>query len=138
MWYDNPFHWFTGWAEVSVTNGYPSQLDKRFGVECPVWLVTSQSPASVSATGKSYRPGVLKEYFETLMPILVDEVRIVTRGAEIAKQMKKEAASKSVRVTCAADEEGALEEKSYAVNEAYFGGEAGADDEEASHDGTEV
>ena len=35
---------FTGWVEASITNGEPSQTDKVFGGEHPMWLVTCRSP----------------------------------------------------------------------------------------------
>ena len=44
LWYSNPYHFFTGWVEASITHGRPSQVDKVHGGEHPMWLVTSPSP----------------------------------------------------------------------------------------------
>lgn len=43
LWYSNPYHFFTGWVEASITHGRPSQVDKVHGGEHPMWLVTTPS-----------------------------------------------------------------------------------------------
>merc|ERR1719245_575259 len=44
LWYNNPFHFLTGWVEASVSTGLPSQPNKKHGGEHPMWLVTGRSP----------------------------------------------------------------------------------------------
>ena len=39
LWYNNPYHFFTGFVEAEWSSGYPSQLDKISAGEHPMWLL---------------------------------------------------------------------------------------------------
>lgn len=93
LWYNNPYHHFTGFVEASTTNGAPSQLDKKNGGEHPMWLVATRSPMLSRRDGVT-GPGSVDGFFDRWLPSFVDEVRTLLRGAEYAKQMHEEVISK--------------------------------------------
>ena len=37
LWYNNPYHFLTGFVEASASNGLPSQPDKPDSGEHPMW-----------------------------------------------------------------------------------------------------
>jgi hypothetical protein len=96
LWYNNPFHFLTGYVEASVSTGGLSQQDKKNGGEHPMWLVCSESPAlndrrpSVGWSGA----GLIDRFFDSWLPTFVDEVRLRNRGEAIAKAMHEEVISK--------------------------------------------
>jgi hypothetical protein len=47
FWYSNPFHFLTGWSEASISTGLPSQPDKMYGGERPMWLVSGHTRSSM-------------------------------------------------------------------------------------------
>ena len=51
LWYNNPYHFLTGWVEASNTTGEASQLEKVNGGEHPMWLVSSSSPQGAGRKG---------------------------------------------------------------------------------------
>eukprot|EP00928_Gymnodinium_smaydae_P095835 TRINITY_DN8321_c0_g3_i1.p1 TRINITY_DN8321_c0_g3~~TRINITY_DN8321_c0_g3_i1.p1 ORF type:complete len:463 (+),score=34.97 TRINITY_DN8321_c0_g3_i1:93-1481(+) len=87
LWYSNPFHFLTGFVEASLSNGQPSQTNKRFGGEHPMWIVTSRSPM-LSARAQSFRlsagPGQIDRFFDRWLPALAYETRLLVRGREAA------------------------------------------------------
>mmetsp|Transcript_47534 Transcript_47534/g.110809 ORF Transcript_47534/g.110809 Transcript_47534/m.110809 type:complete len:434 (+) Transcript_47534:152-1453(+) len=93
LWYNNPYHHFTGFVEASTTTGAPSQLDKKNGGEHPMWLVATRSPMLSKRDGLT-GPGSVDGFFDRWLPNFVDEVRILLRGEEYAKQMHEEVISK--------------------------------------------
>merc|ERR1719174_3095108 len=48
LWYNNPYHFLTGWVEASITAGVPQQTDKDRGGEHPMWLCAGRSRLSAS------------------------------------------------------------------------------------------
>mmetsp|Transcript_11496 Transcript_11496/g.34910 ORF Transcript_11496/g.34910 Transcript_11496/m.34910 type:complete len:159 (+) Transcript_11496:231-707(+) len=94
LWYNNPYHFLTGWVEASITNGQPSQLDKKHGGEHPMWLVTSNSPALLDRNHWGGGPGTIDKFFDRWLPVLTDEVRARIRGPDVARQMHQEVISK--------------------------------------------
>ena len=96
LWYNNPFHFLTGYVEASVSTGGLSQQDKKNGGEHPMWLVCSESPAlndRRSDIGWS-GVGMIDRFFDSWLPTFVDEVRLRNRGEAIAKEMHEEVISK--------------------------------------------
>jgi hypothetical protein len=93
LWYNNPYHMFTGFVEASISAG-GAQDDKYLGGEHPMWMVTSRSPMA-SNTGKdSQWFGFIDRFFDQWLPTFVDEVRRQNRGPAIALQMHQEVISK--------------------------------------------
>jgi len=74
LWYSNPFHFLTGWVEASVSNGMPSQPQKKFGGEHPMWLVTAHSKM-VSGRGGFTGSGMIDAFFDYWLPVFVHEMR---------------------------------------------------------------
>ena len=79
--------------EASITNGEPSQKDKVFGGEHPMWLVTAPSPL-LSNRDSLTGPGVIDAFFDSWLPVIANEVRRLARGAEYAASMHQEVVSK--------------------------------------------
>ena len=74
LWYNNPYHFLTGWVEASITTGEPSQVEKVNGGEHPMWLVSSasrQGAGRKAFTGS----GVIDSFFDYWLPVFVHEVR---------------------------------------------------------------
>mmetsp|Transcript_39342 Transcript_39342/g.91990 ORF Transcript_39342/g.91990 Transcript_39342/m.91990 type:complete len:169 (-) Transcript_39342:114-620(-) len=94
LWYSNPYHFFTGFVEASVSHGRPSQEDKVHGGEHPMWLVTSHSPLLSNRDSKIIGVGRIDAFFDGWLPVIVDEIRALIRGPEIARQMHQEVISK--------------------------------------------
>lgn len=93
LWYNNPYHFLTGFVEASVSTGGASQPDKYHGGEHPMWLVTAHSPL-LSRRNWSIGPASIDSFFDSWLPTIVDEIRRVVRGPEIAAQMHQEVVSK--------------------------------------------
>lgn len=74
LWYSNPFHFLTGWFEASISNGMPSQPEKRMGGEHPMWLVTAHSPL-VSGRDSFTGSGMIDAFFDYWLPVFVHEMR---------------------------------------------------------------
>jgi len=90
LWYSNPFHFLTGWVEASVSNGKPSQLDKRHGGEHPMWLVTGKTPLTAgrdSWTGS----GMIDAFFDYWLPAFVHEMRRLTWYDQFVAKGEEEA-----------------------------------------------
>ena len=83
LWYSNPYHFFSGWVEASISHGRPSQEDKVHGGEHPMWLVTSPSPL-LSKRDAPTGPGMIDAFFDAWLPTIVDEVRRLAKGPEYA------------------------------------------------------
>ena len=93
LWYSNPYHFLSGWVEASITNGEPSQKDKVHGGEHPMWLVTAASPL-LSNRDSVTGPGIIDAFFDSWLPVIVNEIRRLARGAEYAASMHQEVVSK--------------------------------------------
>jgi len=84
LWYSNPFHFLTGWVEASVSNGMPSQPDKKFGGEHPMWLVTAHSP--MVAGRKAFTgSGMIDAFFDYWLPVFVHEMRFDSQHSRFGK-----------------------------------------------------
>lgn len=87
LWYSNPYHFFTGFVEASISNGKESQLDKAPGGEHPMWLVTSRSPmASLREHWfpLNINPGQIDRFFDEWLPSITYETRLLALGKEAA------------------------------------------------------
>jgi len=87
LWYSNPYHFFTGFVEASISNGEESQRNKRHGGEHPMWLVTSRSPMASCREHwfpLSIGPGVVDRFFDEWLPAIAYEVRLLALGKEAA------------------------------------------------------
>jgi len=93
LWYNNPYHFFTGWVEASITDGQPSQPEKNRGGEHPMWLVTSRSPLLSDRKSKT-GTGWIDNFFDKWLPTIVDEIRKINRGDGVAKDLHEEVISK--------------------------------------------
>lgn len=93
LWYDNPYHFFTGFVEASLSTGGASQPDKKHGGEHPMWLVTGPSPL-LSGRDSQTGVGMIDNFFDFWLPTFVDAVRALIRGKSIARQMHQEVVSK--------------------------------------------
>jgi len=74
LWYNNPYHHFTGWVEAHPSTGEASQLDKADGGEHPMWLVGSKSPLTSKRTSMT-GPGSIDKFFDDWIPVFAHEVR---------------------------------------------------------------
>eukprot|EP00438_Fugacium_kawagutii_P036196 Skav232983 [mRNA] locus=scaffold1735:520657:524228:+ [translate_table: standard] len=74
LWYNNPYHFCTGWVEASSSTGAPSQLDKKDGGEHPMWLVSGRSYSSASRDAFT-GTGIVDSIFDYWLPVMVHEVR---------------------------------------------------------------
>eukprot|EP00931_Biecheleriopsis_adriatica_P057246 TRINITY_DN33957_c0_g1_i1.p1 TRINITY_DN33957_c0_g1~~TRINITY_DN33957_c0_g1_i1.p1 ORF type:complete len:517 (+),score=72.43 TRINITY_DN33957_c0_g1_i1:81-1631(+) len=74
LWYSNPYHFLTGWVEASISNGMPSQPDKKMGGEHPMWLVTARTPM-VSGRDSFTGSGMIDGFFDYWLPVFVHEMR---------------------------------------------------------------
>mmetsp|Transcript_21128 Transcript_21128/g.65197 ORF Transcript_21128/g.65197 Transcript_21128/m.65197 type:complete len:456 (+) Transcript_21128:48-1415(+) len=86
LWYNNPYHIFTGYVEASVSNGRPAQPAKRLGFEHPMWLVTAHSPL-LSRRTSWVGPGFIDRFFDTWFPSFVSLVRLMIRGERAALEL---------------------------------------------------
>jgi len=93
LWYNNPYHIFTGFVEASISNGAPSQLDKPKSGEHPMWLVTSRSPLLWDRKAR-VGVGAVDRFFDKWLPTYVHGCRMLVRGREIADAMRTEVISK--------------------------------------------
>lgn len=93
LWYNNPYHIYTGFVEASMSTGAPSQTDKSGGGEHPMWLVAAHSPMLSSRTGIC-NPGQVDRFFDRWLPTFVDELRRLLKGDAYAQEMHEEVISK--------------------------------------------
>jgi len=93
LWYNNPFHFLTGWVEASVSNGQPSQPRKALGGEHPMWLVTGRTP-QVAARDSWTGSGMIDAFFDYWLPVFVHEMRRQVLGRAEADRMYQEVNSK--------------------------------------------
>jgi hypothetical protein len=70
LWYNNPYHFLTGFVEASVSHGRPSQTDKALGGEHPMWLVSSHSPLHSERNSIMLGPGRVDRFFDNWLPVL--------------------------------------------------------------------
>eukprot|EP00929_Paragymnodinium_shiwhaense_P018464 TRINITY_DN12918_c0_g1_i1.p1 TRINITY_DN12918_c0_g1~~TRINITY_DN12918_c0_g1_i1.p1 ORF type:complete len:560 (+),score=84.02 TRINITY_DN12918_c0_g1_i1:95-1774(+) len=74
LWYNNPFHFLTGWVEASVSTGLPSQPNKKHGGEHPMWLVTARTPL-VAGRDSFTGSGMIDAFFDYWLPVFVYGMR---------------------------------------------------------------
>eukprot|EP00298_Acanthocystis_sp_HF-20_P012166 c19746_g3_i1.p1 GENE.c19746_g3_i1~~c19746_g3_i1.p1 ORF type:complete len:448 (+),score=136.89 c19746_g3_i1:25-1344(+) len=89
LWYNNPFHVFTGYVEANISNGSPSQLDRDNGVEHPMWLVCGHNRSSADRSS-TFSVGYIDKFFDRFLPLLVFMIRSTTLGKEVAIRRHKE------------------------------------------------
>jgi hypothetical protein len=95
LWYNNPFHFLTGWVEASISTGYPSQANKLHGGEHPMWLVGANT--ALTASRESFTgSGLIDWFFDYWLPVFVHEVRFAMnfRANKAEKNMQPEEAHK--------------------------------------------
>ena len=68
LWYNNPYHFHTGFVEASIATAMPSQPSKKFGGEHPMWCISSHSPMNSSRDGYGL-PGI-DAFFDQWLPTL--------------------------------------------------------------------
>jgi len=92
LWYSNPFHFYTGFVEASISNGGDSQRNvvttnpdgtqrkwsKFLGGEHPMWLVSAKSPFLSDRNGYA-GVGMIDGFFDNWLPIFVHECRFLGR-----------------------------------------------------------
>jgi len=93
LWYNNPYHFFTGWVEASITHGRPSQANKNRGGEHPMWLVTSRSPLLSDRKSKT-GTGWIDNFFDCWLPRIVDQIRKINRGMYEVEKLREGVISK--------------------------------------------
>lgn len=93
LWYNNPYHFFTGWVEASITHGRPSQEDKNRGGEHPMWLVSSRSPLLSDRKSKT-GTGWIDNFFDEWLPRIVGKIREINLGKEEAERLRETVISK--------------------------------------------
>jgi hypothetical protein len=93
LWYNNPYHFFTGWVEASVTHGRPSQTDKNRGGEHPMWLVSSRSPL-LSDRRSMTGTGWIDNFFDEWLPSIVDKIREINQGMDAVEKLREPVISK--------------------------------------------
>lgn len=87
LWYSNPFHFFTGFVEASISRGGDSQPNKYLGGEHPMWLVSAHSPF-VSERESMTGVGMIDQFFDDWLPIFVHQARrLGTLGHILHKQV---------------------------------------------------
>jgi len=93
LWYNNPFHFLTGWVEASVSNGLPSQPNKAMGGEHPMWLVTARTPM-VAGRDSWTGSGMIDAFFDYWLPVFVHEMRRQILGQAAADSKYQDVISK--------------------------------------------
>ncbi|CAE7496948.1 unnamed protein product [Symbiodinium natans] len=93
LWYNNPYHLYTGYVEASISSGEPSQPEKRHGGEHPMWLVVPRSPLQLDRAA-SFGVSMIDAFFDRWLPFYVDEMRRLLVGDEYAKKMSEGVVSK--------------------------------------------
>lgn len=91
LWYNNPYHIFTGYAEAQITTGMPSQFDKFRGGEHAMWVLSGHSPLLARRTSL-FGVGCIERCAEQWLPRLTYELRRLIRGQAIADIVRREAA----------------------------------------------
>jgi len=92
LWYNNPYHFFTGYVEASISSGGMFQPEKIFGGEHPMWLVTSRSPMLSSRESK-FGVGWIDNFFDYWLPFFVSQIRELVVGECYAKALHEEVIS---------------------------------------------
>jgi len=97
LWYNNPYHFLTGWVEASITAGVPQQTDKDRGGEHPMWLCAGRSRLSAARTkadGSFTGAARVDAFFDKWLPMLTHEVRCQSQGKEDADKYNQGVISK--------------------------------------------
>lgn len=88
LWYNNPFHIYTGYVEASIGNGLPSQPEKKYGGEHPMWILAGHN--WVSASRKvTVSTGWIDWYFDRYIPWFQRFIRGNVRGWDVAEEFFK-------------------------------------------------
>jgi len=85
LWYNNPYHFFTGYVEANVSTGGKYQPDKIHGGEHPMWLLTSRSPL-LHDRAATFGMGWVDQFFDWWLPCFVYEIRKLVVGKEYARE----------------------------------------------------
>jgi len=94
LWYNNPYHFFTGFVEASISTG-GSQTDKPDSGEHPMWLVSAHSPMTAGRLSQVTGTGFIDRFFDNWLPKFVEMMRSVATGNEAyAKARHQEVLSK--------------------------------------------
>ena len=96
LWYSNPYHFFTGYVEASISTGGISEPDKFHGGEHPMWLVTSHSPL-LNNRKSLVGVGWIDDFFDFWLPFFVKEVRTMVRGPAAAEELFQGVVSDDIR-----------------------------------------
>mmetsp|Transcript_8743 Transcript_8743/g.24303 ORF Transcript_8743/g.24303 Transcript_8743/m.24303 type:complete len:157 (+) Transcript_8743:1-471(+) len=96
LWYNNPYHPYTGWVEASSSNGGASQPDKPLSGEHPMWLVTSSSPLQSQREGGIglVGPGFIDRFFDWWLPVFMHGMRTINFGKSYADAHRESVISK--------------------------------------------
>lgn len=99
LWYNNPYHFYTGFVEASPSTGLPSQPDKPASGEHPMWLVTGRSPMMLKRRGdKGMVGGVgtsfIDSFFDSWLPEFMHGMRAINFGKPYADAHREEVVSK--------------------------------------------
>lgn len=94
LWYNNPYHFCTGYVEASLSTGLPSQPEKRHGGEHPMWLITARSPLFAYRHSVVPSPSWIDRFFDWWLPFFVYEMRKITRGKAAADELREAVVSK--------------------------------------------
>lgn len=100
LWYNNPHHFLTGYVEAECSMGYPSQMDKMGGGEHPMWIVSPLPGSShminerMGGALTKLGSGWIDSFFDWWLPFIVDMLRTLNRGKDIAEKLHEEVVSK--------------------------------------------
>lgn len=83
LWRNNPYHIFTGLVEANISNGLPSQPNKKYGAEHPMWLVNAHTRLAASRC-VNLTTGWIDIYFDEFIPYLGHFIRLNVLGREAA------------------------------------------------------
>ena len=79
LWYNNPYHFFTGFVEAEWSSGYPSQLDKISSGEHPMWLLCPERSYLVG-----HREGRVYLYIQYLATSSMQNARTATIAKRVS------------------------------------------------------
>ena len=83
LWRNNPYHIYTGYVEANISNGLPTQPEKKLGIEHPMWLINSHN--KLAADRKiALSLGAIDNFFDGFIPLLSHFIRLNVRGREVA------------------------------------------------------
>jgi len=93
LWYSNPYHFFTGWAEGGTATGESSQQDKARCWEHPLWIISTHAPRHCRRNAWC-TVTLIDEVFDKWFPFFVKEVRRLAVGPAEAEELFEGVVSK--------------------------------------------